>query len=307
MTTCTIRPETDGYPELVERVEEIADRVVPALEDVIQLPVGPAPLIRLVSPDTLVTEVIGDQRRAVHRDIAAFGLGEDEAGVLEQKLASREEWLGEFWMFASGYTLDNVEGRPEILMVPDAIHHSGMREPGLTQTLAMELCHVARHRAGQGALHRVHDSPCPVRHGCLPGAYPAFAISGFGAWAASEVALRLLGDPVVPGQTGYEGSEYTQALGALDRRVQEQGIVQPGTDTVWLPAWSDFPIPPPVVYEEGARWAAEVVRSTGGVELLNRMWAHPAIFPALAEIADSKLWVDRARQSADSASRRAGQ
>ncbi|MFF9901256.1 hypothetical protein [Streptomyces longispororuber] len=300
MTICTIRSEVDGYPDLVERLQRIAERVVPVLEEVIQLPVGPDPLIRLVSPDTFVTEVIGEQRRAVHRDVAAFGLDDEEAGVLEQKLAAREEWLNQAWMLTTGYTVDSIDGRPEILMLPKAVHHAALREPILTKTLAMELCHVARHHKSKGVLLHVHESPCPELHGCRPNAYPAFVITGFAEWAAREVTIRLLGDPVLPAPTGEETAEFAQVCGALERRMKEEGITLPGKDTVWLPTRASFPFPPHAAYEDGATWAAFIVeRGANGLQLLNHVWAEPELIPTLDEIANPLLWLARARKAVD--------
>ncbi|WP_030570310.1 hypothetical protein [Streptomyces aureocirculatus] len=303
MATCIIHDETDeGWAELVEQLHDISDRVTPALQDCTGLGMGPKPVIRLLDSDRLVSQVNEDQRRALDRDIALYALDAQETAGLRASMHAREKLLSETWMLATGYTAANKRGAAEILIAPQTLRHAGFREPQMTKLVAHEFCSVARHQAGQGALHRVVYSPCPERHHLLPDAYPAFVAYGFAEWANREVTSHLLGEPVVPGNpTGYETRQFMQQVAGLQRRIGERDLLLPGADTVWLPARADFPMPPPAVYIDGAKWIADVVNRTGGVTLVNHMWAQPSLIPTLGEIADPGLWVARAEQATDAA------
>ena len=50
MALCDIRQKVSGCEDLAGQIEQIADRVIPVLEDITGLPVGPRPVIRLLAP-----------------------------------------------------------------------------------------------------------------------------------------------------------------------------------------------------------------------------------------------------------------
>ncbi|MEV0442930.1 hypothetical protein AB0I84_44370 [Streptomyces spectabilis] len=278
MTTCDIRRETDLHPHYGDQLAGLAERVIAEVAAITELPVSDVVTIRLMDQDAFMSTVTSQRQRALARGTEAFALDEWEVQDLQASLASRQEALRVGWLLAPGAMAD-VDGEPQILIMPEVLHRRGFGEPHLIQLLARLGCHVAQHAAGGGAVFHALNSPCPQRLGRLPGACPETVLGGHAHWAGEQVQHRLLGYAVPVGEPAWtESGTYHQLL----RQVEKLMDGAQARDLMF----GEF--------QEGAEWVARVVKATGGVSLLNWLWAYPWLLPTPYEVKDPERWSVRA-------------
>ncbi|MFE0130174.1 hypothetical protein ACFWY6_01030 [Streptomyces sp. NPDC059037] len=282
MSACDVRQETEQHPEFAEQIERIAPRVIPVVEEVTGLLLGPRPVIRLLSPVAWVQAVVDHQARVNARDIAHFDMSDDEILQLDARLTALEAELRYIWMGAAGATIEDGNGIAQVLMAPEMLHHNGYEEPELMKVLAHELTRVGQHRAGEGAAFHAQLTSVPHWWG-LEQLRPSFFLSGHARWADTEVTTRLIGWEVPVGSTGRET--------ALCRRMHEEAVAryQGAADQNGAPR---PPGPPQSAYDEGSQWVRTAVKEVG-VTVLNRAWQDVTLMPTVAEIDNQRLWFQR--------------
>jgi hypothetical protein len=250
-------------------VSDLADAVLPVVEEVTHLPVGKPPVIRLVTPEAWHEARAAYTERIIMRDVRDFGFPDSAVDVF-RRLAepSRHESL---WRLIEGTVVETEDWQPEILLVPDALSEWGVEDDGLTKIIANTLARVAHHRAGDGNAFLAHTTLFRGARG-WPDIATGHALDGHARWADSEVTTRLLGRKIGM-RTGRESPDLTTLMTVVNKDADGET--------------------PQAVQEAGAVWAVDVV-TLAGVDTLNLAWADPALMPARHEIADPETWVARA-------------
>ncbi|MEV5979583.1 zinc-dependent metalloprotease [Streptomyces sp. NPDC052114] len=277
MTTCDISRETDQLPELSSKISLIAEQVAPVLEDIIELSLG-RPLLRIVGPEEMIAAVMEERHRIYALDATQFNLAFQANRALDARLRSREEDLRRFWMGGAFTTVTNEFGEPEVLIVPEALHHSGAGTDMIAKGLAQALTHVAQHQASDGRVTVAYHTGRPDLRGFNSLAI-AHLVHGHAGWADRQVTTKLLGHEVEPEPTGRETPEFLAMMQALRERLQDPTAPAPSAA-------------PPEAFDEGLRWVTEVIDLLG-VTSFNRIWGHPRYAPTHQEIQDPALWARR--------------
>ena len=277
MTLCDVRHEA-GPPadELVAKIVSIADQVVPVLESITDLSVGPRPVIRVITPDAWVEALAADNRRSAQRDIDDLDLTPEQVQQRLERARGKEEELRLIWPLVMGATIEAEDGTPEVLLVPEALRHCGFEEPELIKVVAHELNHVAQHRAGDGAAFLAQRTAFGVLRG-LEGVMAAYFLSGHSRWADLIVTTRMIGREVQE-NTGRQTETYWQVREQVEQRYRHDRGNLPG--------------PPRAAYVEGSQWVRIVVDEVG-TAVLNRAWKETSLMPTSVELEDPHAWIAR--------------
>ena len=278
MTICQVRQEIDGCEQLARQIGEIAQRVIPVLEEVTALSVGPSPLIRLVTPTVWADDHAAQAARFLARDIADFPSTPEVIATLTERAKEKDAEMRLIWPLVAGATIDDADGIPQVLIIPEALHHLGFEEPEIYKVLAHELCHVAQILAGDGALLLAYHTNARAERG-LSDVVPAYLGSGHSRWADLLVTTRLLGREVNE-DTGRQSETFWKVVQTAKARYEADPTRSPG--------------PSGAAYQDGASWVAAAVEQTGGTDLVNRAWKDMALLPTMPEIGDPDAWVRRA-------------
>jgi len=278
MTICQVRQETDWCEQLAHQIEETAEQVIPVLEEVTGLSVGPSPLIRLVNPTVWADDHAAQAARFLARDIADFPSTPEVIETLTTRAQEKDAEMRRIWPLVAGATIDNADGIPQVLIMPEALHHLGFEEPEIYKLLAHELCHVAQIIVGDGALLLAYHTKARAERG-LSDVVPAYLGSGHSRWADLQVTTRLLGREVSE-HTGRQSERVRQLIHDARARHEADPTRTPG--------------PSKAAYQDGARWVAAVVAQTGSTDLINRAWKDMTLLPTMPEIGDPPAWVRRA-------------
>jgi hypothetical protein len=256
-------------------VSELADAVLPVVEEVTHLPVGESPVIRLMTPESWHEARAAYTERVITRDVRDFGLPESAVDVIRWSPLAGPSQHDLLWQLIEGTVIETEEWEPEILLVPDALSAWGVEDDGLTKVLAHHLARVAQHRASDGRAFLAHTTLLREVRG-WPDIAPAHALHGHARWADGEVTTRLIGRKI-GARTGRESVDMKTLMAVVDK----------GTDTETRQA----------IQDAGAVWAVDVV-TLAGVDTLNLAWADPSLMPTRDEIADPERWVARVKPPA---------
>lgn len=270
MTFCDVRNESGpAADELTIQIAGIAAQVVPVLESVTDLTVGPAvPVIRVVTPDTWVELHMAHVQRVVQHNTDELNLGWLKAKIFRYALRVKSRHLQVIWPIVMGATVEAEDGTPHVLLVPEALEHCGFEKPELMKTIAHELAHVLQHLTGDGAAFAAGMSMRSQRG--PNGLAVKHFLEGHARWADLLVTTRLLGREVDE-QSGRESETYWRTRAQAEKRGGG---------------------PPREVYRQGAKWVGAVVDQVG-TDPLNRAWKDPSLIPTHAEILAPESWIAR--------------
>ncbi|MVO90230.1 hypothetical protein GPA10_37145 [Streptomyces sp. p1417] len=279
MSTCDIRYETDLHPEIVELIEPLSEKVLPLVAEVTRLPLGNRPVIRVVGHEQLIANVMEARRRAFVRDERQLDMSVEEVSSLRARLGTEEEQLRLSWMGGPAATVTRVSGRPEIFIVPEAIHHIGGGEALIAKGLAHELAHVGQHWASSGEALRAYSTSRPDLRDLADVAVGPL-LHGHSEWTDHQVTTRLLGHIVEPGPTGRETPEFLAQMQRYYERMQ---------DPATAPA---HPAPSGNPYQVGLLWVSGIINRLG-IETFNEVWNSLRFFPTTQELKKPDTWVRR--------------
>lgn len=271
MPLCDVRVEAPRGISWGVAVSDLADAVLPVLEEVTRLRVGPSPVVRLVTPEAWYAARTAYTERVVLRDVRDFGFPDAAGDVFREAARAKESRHESLWRLIRGTVIETEDWQPEILLVPDALAEWGVRDDGLMAFLAHQLARVGQHRASGGNAFLAHETLFREARGWADVA-TGHAVHGHARWAEGEVTTRLIGRKVGMG-TGRESPDMKALM----------TVVSKGADSET----------PQAVQEAGAVWAVDVV-ILAGADTLNRAWAEPSLMPTRREIADPEMWVARA-------------
>ncbi|TXL83952.1 zinc-dependent metalloprotease [Streptomyces sp. IB2014 016-6] len=280
MTFCDIRHEAGAEADaLVARIAGIAEQVVPVLEEVTDLPVGPGAVIRILTPDAWAVAQAMHLARGTQRDITDLDLTPEQIEQCRNRARATAEEARLVWPLVMGSTVEAMDGTPHVLLVPEALGHCGVEEPELFKVIAHELNRIAQHRAGDGAAFLAQSTAFPALRG-LKGVMAPYFLSGHSRWADLKVTTRLLGREVNE-DTGWQSETY--------RHLKQQQVREHYSGPQ---AKAAAPGPARAAYVDGAQWIRTVVNRVG-TGAVNRAWKDTTLMPTWAETADPDAWIAR--------------
>jgi hypothetical protein len=253
-------------------VSDLADVVLPVLEEVTRLPMGAAPVIRLVTPEAWHAARTAYTERVIARDVRDFGFPDSAREAVRDAAPGRRSRQASLWQLVHGSVVETGDWQPEILLVPDALAEWGADDDGLLRILAHGLARVAQHRASDGCAFLAHETLFREARGWADAA-TAHALHGHARWADGEVTTRLVGRRIGT-RTGRESPDMRALMTVVGNDADADGET------------------PRAVQEAGAVWAGDVV-TLAGADTLNLAWADPVLLPTRAEIADPEAWIAR--------------
>ncbi|MCW8101700.1 zinc-dependent metalloprotease [Streptomyces tauricus] len=258
------------FDELGSRLSAIAEVTGPLTETVTRL--------RLPEPAVIRLMTFGDwksahERRSLQRlrdEAAQLGIG--VGGRLKAR-SQRSLVLAmrfRFWPMMAGEAVDLVPGRPELVIVPEALRHAGRLDdsPVLHKLLAHEMTHLAQYAANGGSLWDDQESFSPHQRGVADRNY-GFLLEGHAYWADREITTKLFGTPVTTDEPSPDASE-------LWRKIASR--------------------PVPKEIEAGLRQSTDAVTDlidTVGLDVFNQVWTQPDLMPTKAESTQPQTWQQR--------------
>ncbi|AUH41638.1 hypothetical protein [Streptomyces sp. CMB-StM0423] len=255
------------HDALAHRIERIADACAPLVEDITGLLLPPRVVIRLATPGDfrvtcqahherlLITEVRELLPRAPHIRAAREQVRQHKDGPARR--------LG-----GAAQTILTAEGGTEILMTPKVMRRAGRDEDDrwLHLNLAQALCRPAQHRASQGLLLTLIDTPFPHARG-VAGLALEDLTAGHAMWTGQQVRTTLLGAPPAVPATPKTSWVY--------RRHETR--TRPAAEAV----------------EHGGEDFVTYVVSQLGTALFNRLWQRLDLAPTHDELNTPIQWVKR--------------
>jgi hypothetical protein len=277
MALCDVRHETGPADrDLVQQISDLADRVIPVLESVTALRVGPSPVIRILTPDVWMLAVQADARRWAQRDIDDMNLDPEQAERRMSVAAGHNDSLRTIWPLVTGTSIQGVDGEPQALLVPQALHASGFQEPQLLKVLAHLVTQTAQHRAGDGAAFLAQNTAYPIERGVDPQTVP-YVVSGYARWADLQVTTRIIGREV-----GEDTGRQTDIWETANEQAKER----------FGDGQEPLPGPEMAAFTAGSDWFRTVVGKVG-TTAVNTMWRHITLMPTREELTEPDRWIAR--------------
>lgn len=265
----TVLDDTCHHPDLAERITDILTTVASPVEEITGLTLPPDVRYRLMTPKAWRQETMEDKRRILLQDTADLGLKPDQTSPVEAALTITRIVPVLVWPLVLAATVTASDGQEETLIVPRALHHSGLLadEPSLVQMVAHELAHHAQAAhsfmpAWRTWFPQLRNMPHPR--------IVSKAVEGHAHWTDQQVTKRLYGAPV----------DDRQAPRSLRYRLHNHipGIRRLG--------------PSREAYEKGATFIAYVV-AHAGLDQINRLWKDTSLLPTEDEFTHPQSWLDR--------------
>ncbi|MFI9830830.1 hypothetical protein ACIHIX_24460 [Streptomyces sp. NPDC051913] len=261
MPSVDVRQEAgDQFESLAERLQHIAQEIVPVAELVTQLPLPDQVGIR--------TMTIPDWLRA-HRDSADQQLHTEAAELSPSRTDMREarelhqtrlREVRLLWPTVGGQAVKWEPGQPEVVVLPAALQQAGRLhdDPFLYRVLAHEMTRIAQYTASSGTLWASQYTFFPQLRGVWGWDYP-FLTECHAHEAAQRITTKLLGHPVpANAPSPYATVRYRN----LWANPQRQALA--------------------TRHLKGAEAVAQII-NTHRLDVFNRVWTIPALAPLRAE------------------------
>ncbi|MBL1115282.1 zinc-dependent metalloprotease [Streptomyces sp. 110] len=265
MTAIDVRDETGNHAALTEQIHEVITHAAPLVEQVTGLRLPSTVTYRIMDMKSWGQALGGYYGRLARRDTAGMTLT-----PLEQRKVDSYSSAGATTARVTGTLDDSLTvtdsiGRPQTLIVPEALHHQGVL--AVPEALSER---VVRALAQQAQL--TEATVLPPRIWPLEGAWwsrLASLVFGHANWVGHEVTPHLPGKPTtglrLPRSTRYR----VQSLFAH--------LLDPGISKRELQA---------------ERFIAHVLTHSN-LGLFNRVWTDAEWVPTLDEFAQPHTWLRR--------------
>ncbi|MFI1408926.1 hypothetical protein ACH4Y0_03165 [Streptomyces sp. NPDC020707] len=258
------------FNELGKRLWDIAEETAPLVEAVTQLRLPEPAVIHLMTLDTWKKAHEESSLRRLHAEAAELDV--TTTAKLKAKL-KRSAHLGTrfaFWPMMLGEAVELTPGKPELVIVPDALRHAGVVHDDrvLHKILAHEMTHLAQYAADSGAIWADEETYFPEQRGVADRAH-MFLIEGHAYWADREITTKIFGEPVTTEEISPDATgQY--------RKLAERSM-------------------PKKAKASQARSLEAVTHliTTQGLDAFNRIWRDRTLIPTRAEAAEPALWIER--------------
>ncbi|WP_030660288.1 hypothetical protein [Streptomyces rimosus] len=148
-----VHDETGRARRLAQQVRQVLAEAAPRLEEITGL-ATPTVTFRLVTPRVWRMEVVAYVERGIQQAFAGSEVYERERAEAAHKVDAWRRKLALTWPLQEGMTLTGPDGRPQTLIAPRALHHTGVRRDrtALLRLLVHECVHHGQVFASQGAV-----------------------------------------------------------------------------------------------------------------------------------------------------------
>lgn len=278
-----VRDETRLNPRLARLARQVLTEAAPRLEEITGL-ATPTITYRLVTPRVWRDEVVDYVHRSVQQAFLGSEVSAREQAEAEYKVASWRKAMARSWPLYEAMTVTDLDGRPQTLIAPRALHHTGIRRSrlGLRRMLVHECVHHAQILASQGTV--VPPRMSVRRYACDDRAVPVL-FEGHAEWAERVYSLESFG-ALPPADTLHRSWRYRlhQRINReLARRAQQHTAPPPDPDAPALDP-----------REDGARFVtAAVAGADGDVARFNKVWHDRSLAPTDDEIRQPEAWLLR--------------
>ncbi len=297
--TVEVRDETGTNGALATTVTDTLTAAIPVIEKVTELPL-PRCTFRLVTPRVWRSEVRAYVRRSLQgaMDISPPTLEDArQAGRTQKRWRSKVRWR---WPLMNGMTITTLDGVPETLICPRALHHTGLTKTfsGLPRFVIHEGVHQAQihYSAGRVVPPRLSPRPDPTEDRMVD----ALA-EGHADWAEILVTYHLSGQQFPQEETARTSLHTPIRQGLLYARNR--------TAVRWEQARHGTTPPPPASRDELRAYllrrsqpahpvgpefmfVQETMPPSCG-DLWNFVWTNRDLVPTRAEFEDPPMWRQR--------------
>ncbi|MEE4597596.1 zinc-dependent metalloprotease [Streptomyces sp. DSM 41524] len=282
MTLIDVLDETGRERQLANQITGMLQDTAELMSEITAWTPPPVVRFRLLSPKAWRAESMASLRREIRASFTRSAPSpEEEAEAHKAELTYRFSTMASWWM-ASGRTMLDSAGRPQTLIAPKALHHTGLRYA--STELYRDVLHESVHQWQITASHSaVAPIPTLERDRKEPDRALLHLVEGHADWVVQEVADRLL----VPGKPPaaqlrrswrYRGQ--TALIQWLARRVTQRGAIEQTRGQTER------------IRDEGLRWVESAVEGVGVIPF-SKIWEDPWCLPTTAEITNIEKWFHR--------------
>ncbi|MFI6341210.1 hypothetical protein [Streptomyces sp. NPDC050535] len=267
----TVRHEADStFDSLVPRLEAAAAATVPLVGVITGLALPDEVVIRTMTVDSWLR---AHQNRLVERlaeEVEQLGVPVE---LIPEAQLKQKAIIGAFqmcWPLMLGQAYDFTAGKPEVVILPDALKHAGVFDDDrvLCKALAHETTHLAQYAASDGQVWAMRETFFPRLRDTADRAY-SLLLEGHAYWADREITTKIFDEPVTTDETSPLASEHYRELAKMrDRSPQKAHFTQ------------------------GVAEVAQIIDSMG-LHAFNRVWTRPDLVPLTSETGVPGFWPRR--------------
>ena len=264
MPTLEVRNEAGNrFDALAERIEAIAAETLPLVEAVTGLPLPDPVVIRTMTFRNFTREYRRSTKRLLFSEIEQLSpsLQDMRTATIQRKV--RLKTHRNFWPAIGGQAVLFEPGQPELVFLPEALHHGGRLDdsPFLHKALAHEPTHLAQYVASGGAVWAAQDTFFPSLRGVAGRAY-GLLLEGHAYWADQQITTKVFGEPVTTDEASPHASARFLKVFASPQRMAAVELYRQAVDNV-----------------------AQII-NTEGLDAFNTVWKTPDLVPTAEETAD---------------------
>ncbi|MFH8405326.1 hypothetical protein ACH4FX_11220 [Streptomyces sp. NPDC018019] len=277
-----VRDETGRARRLARQIRQVLTEAAPRLEEITGL-ATPTVTFRLVTPRTWRREVVAYVERGVQQAFAGSEVYERERAEAAHKVESWRRRTALTWPLQEGMTLTDPDGRPQTLIAPRALHHTGIRRDRLAlhRFLVHECVHHGQVLASQGA---VVPPRLSVRRYAFDDRAVPVLFEGHAEWAERHYTSETFGGPSAENvlRRSWRYRLHQRLCREQNRRAQQHTPAPPEPSGTALDPRDD-----------GARFVAAAVAGVGDIARFNKVWHELCLVPTDEEIHQPEAWLRR--------------
>ncbi|MBL1115283.1 zinc-dependent metalloprotease [Streptomyces sp. 110] len=281
MTVIDVLDETAREHHLAAQITGMLTDTAELVSDITALTPPPVLRFRLMSPAAWSAESMAYLRREIEGRFAKSAPSPEEEA--EARTAERLYRTGtaDIWWMTHGSTVLDSAGRPQTLIAPKALHHTGLRYASneLYRFVLHESVHQWQITASRGAV-----MPLPIlkRDIRQPDRALMHLVEGHAEWVVQQVAGRLFGPGRTPAplRRSWRYRKQTAVIQWLARRVAQPAALEQAGDRMER------------IRSDGLRWVESVVEGIGVIPF-SKVWEDQWCLPTEDEIADVEQWFHR--------------
>ncbi|MFJ4836328.1 hypothetical protein ACIP79_41525 [Streptomyces sp. NPDC088747] len=267
----TVHHEADRtFQSLVPRLEAIAAATVPLVDAITGLALPDEVVIHTMTVDNWLR---AHQRRLMEQlaeEVAQLGVPSEVIPPVRHQVMTALGFLQMNWPLMFGEAIDFTEGRPELVILPEALTHAGVLDDDrlLHKLVAHETTHLAQYATSDGEVWAMQGTFFPKLRGIADRAYGAL-MEGHAYWADREITTKIFGEPVTTDEISPLASDEYRELTKLRDHNPKRAEFAQGT--------------------------AEVTQiiDTLGLHAFNQVWTRPDLVPLTSEIGAPGFWPRR--------------
>jgi hypothetical protein len=292
VTVVDVRDETGRNRDLAAGIEGVLREAAPLIEDVSGLAL-PCVTFRLTTAKRWQTAMMDAVSRSLERGFAGGLPSPRERAEAASILTMWRRTTSVTWARFNGAVLATADGQAETVVVPSALHHTGLRaaQQGVQRW-------AIGHAVRQAQLLASQLATVPPRIYARPYKYDDRAVTALSAghadWVETNVSPRILGSPLADEitrrswrfhQQEWLADQFNSYVVLMAKRkgqpMPDRGARTPRT-----------PQPAVTIYEPGVRFVEATITPVGA-ERWNKVWTDLAMVPTPAEIDEPESWLRR--------------